>query len=85
MEGRLKKYFGFFSGWKEYKYILHEGILHEYDIETNIEVGTVHMLISSITVNAEKPLEITTIIRIKVETNYFVNFFNIKNILYRVL
>ena len=59
MEGRLKKYSGFFSGSKEYKYILHEGMLHEYDIETNVETGTIHMLISSVSVNAEKPLEIT--------------------------
>lgn len=58
MEGRLQKYCGFFSRWKEYKYILHEGVLYEYNLITNVELGAIHMGISSVAVDPKHPLQI---------------------------
>jgi hypothetical protein len=58
MEGRLYKWGGFFTRWREYKYILHEGVLLEYNIVTNEELGAVHLAISKISVNPKQPLQV---------------------------
>lgn len=51
MEGRLKRWRGLLTGWKEYKYILHEGVLYEYNIVTNEEQASIYMGISKVTIN----------------------------------
>ena len=58
MEGRLHKWGGFFTRWKEYNYILHEGILHEYNILNKEEICTVHLAVSNISANPRQPLQI---------------------------
>lgn len=56
MEGRLEKWTGLFSGWKEFKYILHEGILYEYNLQTNEEQASISMEISKI-ILPKQPLQ----------------------------
>lgn len=58
MEGLLQKWGGFFTRWKECKFILHEGVLYEYNPITNVELGAVHMSISNVAVNPKQPLQI---------------------------
>jgi hypothetical protein len=58
MEGRLHKWGGFFTRWREHNYILHEGILHEYNILNKEEISTVHLAVSTISANPRQPLQI---------------------------